>query len=286
MLDGQYALDGFTFGRGTPIGVRSVDRGANVVRNQDHPAPGRPGRMMGHDIEDGGEWTLELMARAASGPAVKAALAELAEAWRRPYRAGQFSVLRWQEYGQVRRVYGRARDFRDFAHPHLIESGRIPTLATFQLADPIVYDDAAHSLDLGLLSAPGGGVVWPVSFPFVWGSAPGRRDGEVVVGGRVPVPFELTFHGPASGSASGFWAAGAGWRVDLAATLAWDQSVTIDTRTGTVLRSDGRSLAGNARGRFLTARLQPGAQEVSWGATDPTGTARMTLTHRPGHWSI
>lgn len=289
MREGAFDLDGYEFG--TPehdVWVRNLDPGDRVVRNQDHARPGGDGLLMGRDWREGPEWTLDLLVKAGGGAATYDALEVLRGAWDRRHGPGELSVLRYALPGRVRRVYGRPRRFA--GDMDSVRQGwhwdRYPVLATFQLADPLHYDDEARVLDLTLTSTPEGVLTLPATLPWVLGGRAGQRQGEVHVAGDAPVPFEVTFHGPASGTASGFWAQGAGWRIDLDATLAWDQSATVDTRTSTVTRSDGRSLAGSARGRFLTARLSPGQQEISWGCTDATGTARMTLTHRPGYYSI
>lgn len=288
MREGVYELDGLAMGPGTEINVASVDQGGRLVRTQDTAAPGRDGRLMGRDTTDGPEWTFDLSVNGGGGAGTFDVVEALRGAWEREHEPGELSVLRYALPGRVRRVYGRPREFSPVSRATHMgwHFDHYPVLATFQLADPLVYDDAAVVLDLPLVSTPEGVLTLPATLPWVLGGRSGQRAGEVVVGGRAAVPFELTFHGPASGTASGFWAEGAGWRIDLATTLAWDQSVTVDTRTSTVLRNDGRSLAGSARGRFLTARLQPGQQEVRWGCNDPTATASMTLTHRPGYYSI
>jgi len=285
--DHQYELDGFRFGRGLPVQVAAFSRGAPAIVHQDVQRPGRDGLLMGRDVRGGAEWVFDLLVKADGEQGATVALRELGSAWGgRDYAPGDLSVLRYRSAGRTRRVYGRARQFEEFAVPHGQDAGLVPALATFQLADPLHYDDEARVLDLALTTTPEGVLTLPATLPWVLGGRAGQRQGEVHVGGDAPVPFEVTFYGPATGSASGFWAQGAGWRIDLDATLAWDQSATIDTRASTVTRSDGRSLAGAARGRFLTARLSPGQQEISWGCTDATGTARMTLTHRPGYYSI
>lgn len=288
MRDGRFDLNGFEFGAGTEVKVRMLDTGSRVVRDQDWPNPAGDGLLMGEDREEGDEWTFDLVVKGGGGAATFDLAEALRGAWKRRHGPGEYSVLRYGLPGRRRRVYGRPRRFAPTGRA--VKEGwhfnHYPVLATFRLADPLVYDDEARVLDLGLVQSEQGGVVLPATLPWVLAGREGRRDGQVTVEGHAEVPFTLTFHGPTSGTATGWWAQGRGWRVDLDAPIAWDQSVTIDTRSGTVLRSDGVSLAGAARGRFLSARLRPGAQEVSWGANDPTGTARMRLVHHPGFHSI
>ena len=71
-------------------------------------------------------------------------------------------------------------------------------------------------------------------------------------------------------------------------SLAFDQSVTVDTRKFTVLRNDGVSLAGTlARGaRLSQARLKPGSSNVTFGGTDATGRATCLFTWHPTFYSI
>jgi len=288
MRDGRFDLDGFEFGAGTDIRVRALDTGARTVRDDDWPVPGGDGTLMGRDYVDGAEWTFDLVVKGGGGAATFDLVEDLRTAWEREHEPGEFSALRYGLPGRRRRVYGRPRRFAPTGAA--VREGwhfnHYPVLATFVLADPLVYEDEGRVLDLALTQSPLGGLTLPARLPWTLGGRDGMRAGEVTVGGRASVPFTLTFHGPSTGSASGWWAEGPGWRVDLATTLAWDQSVTIDTRAGTVTRNDGLSLAGAARGRFLSARLRPGPQEVRWGCNDETGTARMVLEHRPAFHSI
>lgn len=289
MIDGEFELDGVRWGgrRSAALLVEDFTPEGAEIENQDAQRPGGHGLLAGRDMLGGASWSWDVSTNHRDGQAALAEARALAAVWRSyvndPHR---LAVLRHKAGGEVRRVYGRPRRFAPPRWDILTVQGRGRIVMDFQLTDPLIYDDTPSVLELALTGTSGEGVRWPVTFPFVWGSAPGRRDGEVIVGGRADVPFTLTFHGPSSGTASAFWAQGPGWRVDLSTTLAWDQSATVDTRTSTVTRSDGRSLAGDARGRFLTARLQPGAQEIAWGATDPTNTASMTLTHHAGYHSL
>lgn len=286
--EGQFRVNGVTFGAGTAIRVNAFDPGPRVVLDEDQPLPGRDGRTIGRDFDDGPEWTFELTLKAGSSDGNFDALEELRAAWSARRATTELAELRYALPGRVRRVYGRPRRFAIASRG--VRAGwhhnRLPVLATFQLADPLVYDDVERSLELGLVASGGSGVVLPAVLPWELGRAAGQRQGVVEVGGRAPAPFSVTFQGPTSGFASSLWAQGPGWRVDLDTQLPFGQSVTVDTRTCTVTRSDGVSLAGAARGRFLTARLSPGLQELSWGAADPSNTARAVFAWHDAYYSI
>lgn len=288
MLPGQYALDRYVFGAGTTVGVADLDRGPRTLTVQDAPVPGGDGLAMGRDTETGPEWTFTLRIRETDEAAALAALAGLRTAWEGPRDTpGAVSALTLVAGGRARQVFGRPRRFQEFADPVHLAVGWVNVLASFQLADALYYDDDPSVLDLGLIEHSDGVLVLPEELPWYLGRARGRRQGEITVGGNAPVPFEVTFHGPVSGTVTGLWAQGTGWRIDLGdLVLAWDQTVTVDTRTHTITRHDGLALPGAARGRFLAARLAPGAQEIAWGAVDPTSTARMTLTWRNGHRTL
>lgn len=289
LLNGQYELDGFVFGDGCPVKVADVNHGDRVVFDQDTKVPGGDGRLMGRDTEDGPEWVFDLLVRGAGGEAEVLETVEAARAaWEGPRSMpGAVSPLRYAIGGRIRRIYGRPRRFRPFVKGPTSEAGLARVLATFQLADPLIYDDTPQSLDLSLTPEGAAALTLPAELPWTLGALAGQRQGIVHVEGRAPTPFRLTFHGPTSGTATGLWAQGPGWRVDLpTAVVAWDQRIVVDTRAHTVRRSDGVSLAGAARGRFLAARLRPGAQEIAWGATDPTLTARAEIEWHPAYYSL
>ncbi|MGL5850182.1 MAG: hypothetical protein ACRCZD_05290, partial [Phycicoccus sp.] len=197
---------------------------------------------------------------------------------------GALSVLRYNLGGRVRRVYGRPRRF-SVAMRTTLWSGVTAAVADFQLADVLHYDDELQSVGVSIVPASTGGLVSPLKSPLSTLGG-GARQGVISVGGSAPTPFRATVRGPITNP----WIAGPGWRIELATTLASDQSITINTRPGasSVLRQDGASMAGSLSRttRLSTAVLRPGPSEITFGGTDPTGTASCTLTWRNAHHSL
>lgn len=285
LTPGQYALDDLVFGTGTPVGVRSIDRGDRVIYHQDAPVGAADGLAMGRDRDGGPEWTLDLTVRAAGADEARAALRQLAAAWHRDHEPGEMSVLRWTEGGERRRVYGRPRRFRDFSHPHLLDAGHFPVLASFQLADPRTFDDVARSVTLTIVPASVGGLVAPLVAPLstVRSSAP--RAGFVDAAGDAPAPVTVSFQGPITDP----WVRGPGWEVGLSGHVAYDQTVTVDALAATATLSPGGASVGGRltrRTRLRDAVLRPGQQELTFGGSDQTGTATVTITWRDAWWSL
>ena len=133
-----------------------------------------------------------------------------------------------------------------------------------------------------------GGMSEPLSEPLSTIGG-GARSGVIdVVGGTAPAPFIATIHGPMTNP----WIAGPGWRFDFLTTLAYDQTLTVDTRpwAKTVLRNDGASLAGTltrASTALSDARLLPGGGAwLTFGGIDGTGTATCSVSWRPTYRSL
>lgn len=264
---------------GPVLVVREFDPGEMALREQVTASPSGDEVTFGREYQTPPTWTFDIVALSEDPAEVAEMVAGLARAWRPATLRDPATVVEMAvtANGRDQVVFGRPARF-------VPDSGAVPgagsVLATFRLADPMMYDAAPRFVELGLLAGGGGSVVLPRVLPWQLGQVAGTRQGVITVTGDAPVPMTVSFYGPVTGTAAGFWARGDGWRIDLNTTLAFDQCVSVDTRAHTVTRSDGRSLVSAASGRFLSARLAPGTQEIGWGATDSTATARMVLTWR------
>lgn len=284
LTHGDYELNGFMFSGKPSSALYVVRQGLGVVttRDQDTDNPVGDGRIFGRDLESGPTWAFDFR----KGPGtVGAALEELAKvtgAWRSaPRGPGQESVLRYAVGDRTRRVYGRPR--RLTPDPNLLHSlGYLAATGEFVTADGYQYADEATSVSLSLIPGNAGGLVSPLVSPLTT-VAGGQRQGLVWVEGDAPAPMEIIFRGPLTNP----MVSSTGWSVRLNASLAHDQSVTLDTRKGTVRRNDGANLAGAlSRSSYLPeARLQPGAREIIFTGNDATGTGSCSVSWRPAFYS-
>jgi len=279
LQDGDFELDGYLFSgsREQPLYVMGFNIDPGRSRNQDVPNPMAPELLQGRDVRTPPLWRFGFRVGHGGAAATLASLAGLTRAWNALAAVpGAESVLRYAIAGRTRLVYGRAREmFPDYSQVYNL--GRVVGSGDFQPRDVWFYDDAMQSLTVGLVPDTTGGLIAPLRSPLST-AAGSQRQGVVSVGGDSPAPMELVFKGPVTNPV----ASSTGWQVGLTATIAYDQTVTVNTRTGTVLRNDGASLAGalTRRTYLPEARLRPGARELIFAGTDPTGTASCTMRWR------
>lgn len=286
LREGDFDLNGYVIGgdKTRPVYAVGLDTGMVSHRDQDQLNPHGDDRYFGDDELEGPTWTLELRTgRNVSTQTALSSLGAVTRAWRAaPRGAGQESTLRYMVGGRVRRVYGRPRNFT-FDPTLLYSHGYVSAGAQFVMADTLQYDDTEESLRVGLVPGNAGGLRSPLIGPLTT-VAGGQRQGLVLVEGDAPAPVRVVIQGPVTNPV----VTSTGWRIALTGTLAYDQSVTIDTRKGTVKRNDGADLGGwLSRTTFLPeARLRPGTREITFSGTDATGTATATVHWRPTYYGF
>lgn len=283
LTEGDFDLDGHVLGREHRTFVTAFKPGASNWIVQDEQNPVASQLRMGRDFLGPPGWDFNLAVHGRNAEEVLAELSALMGKWNNPLRTPETEqVLRYCIAGRVRRIYGRARKFGYNPNASLA-AGRILASGSFQTKDSCHYADEAESLHLSLIPGNAGGLFSPLVSPLTT-VAGGTRQGIVTVDGDAPAPMEITFRGPVTNPS----ASSTGWVVSLNTSLAYDQSVTVDTRRGTVFRNDGASLGGAlSRHTYLPeARLQPGAREVVFTGTDPTGTASCTVVWRPTYYGF
>lgn len=283
---GDFDLNGYVIGGddSRPVYAVGLDTGVADHRGQDEENPSGDDRFFGRDLLSGPTWTFEFRMGSATPEASLAALAGITRCWRSaPRDTGAESVLRYSVGGRTRRVYGRPRRFSQ--NPNLVFiMGHIAAAGQFVTKDSLHYGDELQSLTVTLVPGDAGGLVSPLISPLTT-VAGGTRQGIIPdVGGDAPAPLTATFRGPVTNPS----VSSRGWVIGLNTSLAYDQSVTVDTRNGTVLRNDGASLGGalTRRTYLPEARLQPGAQEIIYTGTDPTGTSSCTVAWRPAFYGF
>lgn len=289
--DGEFELDGYAFGgesHGVLVQPGGFDPGTASLRLQDNDAGINDGIYMGRDSKSPPLWGFTLMSNQYNAAGALDALETLAAQWDSydvRTTPGAVSTMRYNLGGRTRRVYGRARRFAQSVTAGLW-SGVATAVADFQLTDGRYYADELRVQTVSIVPATAGGLSGVLTGPLTT-EAGGARQGVIPdVGGKVATPITATISGPITNP----WLAGPGWEIRLNVTLAYDQSVTIDARPWamSVLRNDGASLAGKLTrsSRLDQARLLPGSQELTFGGTDATGTAKCSVSWRPAFPSL
>jgi len=290
----QWELDGVTFGYGTGIEVREFEVGPPDIETGDLQMPGQDGTVFGRDTHSGRTLTWELFTsrQYAPGPA-RERWSELQSKWGNPtrrLRARTVMPLRFRLRGdRTVVVYGRPRRF-EAPDAGMLRQGHVEFIADFKCADAYFYDDSgeeggSRSITLTLVASAGSGIVWPVTWPIVWGSQGVRQD-TVINRGDSPSWPVITFHGPVANPSIELVGTGRSLRLDT--TLAFDRSITIDTRpwARTILRDDGASFAGVARGASLAEFMLPVGQTVlAYRGTDMSGQSRCVVSWRNAYSS-
>lgn len=287
--ESQFEIGGYRFGRDLPIEVTVFDIADADAQVGDLDLPGQDGTVFGRDTKTGSELTFELSVNTRNPEQAKAEWSELGTRWdavvarRTPRRVVPLRIRVPGERTVL--VYGRPRSLERTSTLALMKVGRIDGVATFQAADAYFYDDSGpeggqRSITLTLVASAGGGIEWPVTWPLVWGSQGARQD-TVINRGDSPSWPVITFHGPVANPSIELVGTGRSLRLDT--TLAFDRSITIDTRpwARTILRDDGASFAGVARGASLAEFQLPVGQTVlAYRGTDLSGQSRCVVSWR------
>jgi len=285
----QFQLGRVVFGRDLPIEVRVFEVGAAEAELGDTDLPGQDGIVFGRDAKRGSDITFELSVLRRDPDEARALFGELAAEWdaaaarRTPRRVVALRIR--QPGSRTVVVYGRPRSLEVTSSAALRKVGRIDATATFQAADSLFYGEvgeegAARQITLTLVASAGGGIVWPVTWPITWGTQ-GQRQDAVVNRGDAPTWPVITIYGPVANPSVELVGTGRVLRLDT--TLAFDRSITIDTRpwVRSILRDDGASFAGVARGAALSDFQLPVGQTVlAYRGTDLSGQSRCVVSWR------
>lgn len=266
------------FGRGHDWVCTQIDITGSTFRVQDADRPRRDGRHVGRDYETPGTWTLTVVpTRATTGLGVQEILPAVAAAWRFDQRRvpGAYTSLFYRlEGGGRRQVFGRPRVFTPNVNG--MRFGNTELTLEFDLVDATAFADAPERLTLELLPGSPAGLIFPAVAPFVFDSGNTSRQGMIHNSGMVPSPIRVAFSGPVVDPT--IRSITHGWEISLNTTIAYDQTVTVDTRDMTVLRGDGASFAHTVtRHSNLGVMVAPGFDEIVFEGSDPTGTSRATV---------
>lgn len=284
MLDGQFTLGGYTFGRAEdPVSVLSDgwDVSEYDIRTQDVPAAEGDSMVFGRDRLTPPLWTFTLAVK--DDVDVYPHLDRLASIWRNDggrTTPGAAMPLTFRRGGREFLVYGRPRKFA-VAHGTSMDHTFKVVTATFQLTDVNRYSAQEHSLTLDLVTTSSAtGLIFPSGFPWTFQTDTIERRGQVTVETAMPTPFKVLIRAPMTGAASNFKLRSQGWTMSFGTSLSPRGTITVDTATGSVKRN-GAVYSGNLRQRMdFRAQLRPGPQEVVFSANDPSYSSTATISWR------
>lgn len=289
MRDGEWRLDhpGASLTFGSPesgiVFLSAPEFGDTDLQTEDTTRPNIDGVALGIDTRGGRTVTLDMAVIGNDEPTVRGVAGALRRAWRGDEirsLPGEVASLTTMYAGRERVFYGRPRRFARVDAD--VAQGVILVTADFACVDDLFYSSAETSVTVGVVPPTSGGLVAPLIAPLTTVPPTATPEGITITGdgGAWPV---ITIHGPITNPAvavTGLWSIG------LSTALAFDESVTVDTRPWRrrITRdSDGASLAGTltrSSVRLARAAIPPGTYEVTLRGIDATGTASMRFAWR------
>lgn len=269
--------------------LTDVDVNLGDVRSSDVAWPLRHGSRPGAEYLDAGSITLTMVTPYGinSAPEADAAVGRFLSAWRRGLREapGTMTPMLVATEEKARVVYGRpGRVSPPIPGSHGLDQGIAEIVAEFRILDPIVYAPEPTGVTLSVVPRSLGGIIAPIVTPVTTTMTSGVEYRRINVEGSAPAPLRVTFHGPAKDPAVTI----DGVEVGIAGSLQYDEDITVDGRDRTVTFSDGRPASArlSRRSRLDRLVLDPGDHEISFTATDRTGTARVTVEATPAYYHI
>ena len=284
------SIYGITVGEEThDFALTEVEIDLGDVRSADVVRPLRHGSRPGAEYLDAGTVTLSMVTPFGinDASAADAAVGRFLREWRRGIAEppGTLTPLRVETGGKSRVVYGRpGRIAPPIPGSHALDQGIADLVAEFRILDPIVYSTEPTGLTISVIPKSIGGIIAPIKTPVTTTMTSGIEYRILKVPGEAPAPLRVTFHGPATDPIVRVGDV----EIGIKGTLQYDEDVTADGRDLTVKLADGRPAATrlSRRSRLDKLALSPGDHEVSFTATDRTGTARATVEATPAYYHL
>ncbi len=243
--------------------------------------PRRDSRRFGNDLIEGQTVSMKIEVRSDERP-LDEVWRDVVAAWRGDEVRGTPGLLATLTADSGRFTRGRPRPVAPDASHRLFDVIRAELV--FECADDLWYGPAESSRVF--FSVPEtGGLRFPAEAPFTFDSGPTIRQGQLEVSGDVATWPVFVIHGPVTNPRVKITGVG---ELLFDVVLAYDQSLTVNTRDGWVKR-DGVSLPGalSPRGaRLSDMQLRPGRYEVVLGGYDPTGTGFLDVQVEPAFTSF
>ena len=269
--------------------LTDVELDLGDMRTGDAEWPIRHGSRPGIDYLEAGSLTLTMCSspNAQDDASANAAVSSFVRAWRLGLREepGRLAPLWVSVGGRSRVVYGRPGRLAPPAPgSNAMKQGVAMLTAEFRILDPLVYAASSSDVTVSVVPKTLGGIIAPIVTPVTTALTSDTSYRFITVGGDADAPFSVTFHGPATDPK----VVVDGVEVSVVGKIEYDEDVTVDGRARTVTLADGSPAAFRlSRGtRIDRMRLTPGEHEISFTATDRTGTARATVSVTPSYYHL
>lgn len=267
-----------TFSNGIQVADTQWDTGTTAI--QDQVLLGRDGQLFGVDAKPGMVVTQQGQAVTTSCLDNYDALASVWEPESIRYTNNAVQCLRGFYPGSsvVRRCYGRGRKIQPTMG--LVHANVVPWVAQFQAADPNWYSDTTSSCVMKLVPSLLGGIVPPLTPPYLAGYVPSQANNTAVNSGRNSTWPIITFTGPCS--YPGLLFVASQLSISYNGILKNTDTLVIDTRpwAGTALLN-GTNVSGLLLGNTMEAmQLPAGSTLLRFTGTDYTGQAQLTVVWR------
>lgn len=247
-------------------------------RNGDVPAPLRDTTYFGQDFLGASNITFALEVDTKSETEARAILDTFKGAWRGDAVRLEDGALAMLTAHTGRVTFGRPR--RSPADTKRTFQGRAGISAEFLAADDLWYDDVSQIVT-SLVPALGGGVVAPVVAPVVAVGQSTDRSRTFDVLGQFATPTWAEITGPIINPVI---EVPGRFRYGFATTLAYDERIDIDVRTGTILRNGTTTMSTDASSSLLDAgALPPGHYSFTLRGTSTSGSPSARLSWRNAH---
>ena len=279
-----YAGTDLTFGTpATPVfNRRTPDLGDVDILASEVGRPRSDGQSFGIDYRAGRTIGFDLGVRAESGAAVRDATADLTRAWRADavrLTPGAVAELQTRYDGRERAVFGRPRRFAaDYSDASV--NRLVSVTADFVCADDVFYSTTESQQLISLVPPPGGGLIAPLASPMSTTASSDRSMG-ITVGGELPAWPVIEVTGPITNPVVEVVGL---WRMAFTLTLAYDQTLVIDTRPwARTAKRNGASVARSltrTSARLSKAAIPPGDWEVALRGVSATGTPTARVRWR------
>ncbi|UOQ60390.1 hypothetical protein MUN76_15380 [Leucobacter rhizosphaerae] len=156
----------------------------------------------------------------------------------------------------------------------------------FEAVDDLWYGPEQVT-EISFVPPVSGGLEFPAMAPFTFDSGPTVRNGAVTVEGDVAAWPVFEIQGPVDDPEIDIVGVG---RLIFRTSLAWDQTLTVDTRSwARWVKRDGDALPGalsSSGARLSDVSLLPGSYTVLLRGYDTTGTAKLRVLVRPAFTSF